>query len=577
MSTTLEILKKPAKASTPQLASPSKPQLKKTGSAREPPPPVPITYGCEHIKVMLESDPGRKHAIASYRQALRVVSDKTCTTSKYCNSCKEVVLRQTMLCLQCPIVLCLAESDAHSNAECHRFGVESEEGRLYCFFCHDFIVDETMETIRTKGGRYINGRKRRRLEEVAPTPHEMQYIETNTNPRPSRAHGLRGLWNLGQTCYLNVAVQALVHNPFVKHFYLTDGHRKKHCKRENCMSCGIEDVMVEFFASDRVEPFAPTDFLTSALLSNSQIRANHQEDAHEFMQFLLNDLHEADITYSELPKDNDKDCACFVHKLFYGKLQSEVTCERCKNVTTSLDPMMDLSLSLRTPERKKRKPKSRKDKDKPAPESTPELNGTDTPEPNGTPNPLPSPEAVFTLADCLDRYTKPERLGKDSYTCSQCGPAGASAEATKQMTIRTLAPVLSIQLKRFEHTDKGSFKIEAFVKFPPLLDMRPYLSISQKSPKPGAKNLTNGNGMSKPQAKNGRKREPHPDEALYELMGVVVHTSKTTTVEAGHYYAFFRVKGIWWRFDDEKVKSVAEEEVFKERAYLLYYVIRNLE
>src|SRR5690606_33627344 len=214
-----------------------------------------------------------------------------------------------------------------------------------------------------------------------------------------RATGLRGLWNLGQTCYLNVAVQALVQNPFVKHFYLTDGHRKKYCKRENCMACGIEDVMVEFFASDRVEPYARTDFFTSALLSNNQIQANHQEDAHEFMQFLLNDLHEA-------AEGTNKDCECFVHKCFHGKLQSEVTCERCKNVTTSVDPMMDLSLSLRTPERKKRKPKSRKDKDKDKNESTPELNGSGTPEPNGVngspPTPIPSAEAILTLYDCLE-------------------------------------------------------------------------------------------------------------------------------------------------------------------------------
>lgn len=333
------------------------------------------------------------------------------------------------------------------------------------------------------------------------------------------------------------------------------------------MACGIEDVMVEFFASDRVEPFAPTDFLTSTLLRNSLITANQQQDAHEFMQFLLNDLHEA------ASEGVEKDCECFIHKIFYGKLQSEVTCERCKNVTTSFDPMMDLSLSLRTPERKKRKPKSRKDKDKDKNDPlSAEVNGKDnTPEPNGvngsTP-PIPSPEAIFTLYDCLERFTKVERLGKDDYSCAKCGDAGKTAEATKQFTIKQLPPVLAIQLKRFEHTEKGSLKIESFVKYPPLLDMRPYLSITQKA-KPGARNLTNG--MAKPK---GKKREPHPDEALYELQGVVVHIGK---VDAGHYVSYHRVRGSWFKFNDEHVTSVTEETVYKEKAYLLFYVIRNLE
>lgn len=286
------------------------------------------------------------------------------------------------------------------------------------------------------------------------------------------------------------------------------------------------------------------------------------------MQFLLNDLHEAN-------DGTDKDCKCFIHTIFYGKLQSEVTCERCKNVTTSYDPMMDLSLSLRTPERKKRKPKSRKDKEKDKDNSTPEVNGNGTPEPNGIngsiPPPIPPPEATFTLYDCLERFTKIERLGKDDYNCSKCGDAGKTAEATKQFTIKQLPPVLAIQLKRFEHTEKGPIKIESFVKYPPLLDMRPYLSVTQK-PKASGKNLTNG--LTKPPAKSGKKREPHPEECLYELQGVVVHIGK---VDAGHYISFHRIRGSWFKFNDEVVTAVTEAEVYQEKAYLLFYLIKNLE
>lgn len=50
-----------------------------------------------------------------------------------------------------------------------------------------------------------------------------------------------------------------------------------------------------------------------------------------------------------------------------------------------------------------------------------------------------------SLADCLDRYTHPEKLGTNEYNCSKCGKTGQ--EATKQLSMKVLPPVLSFQLK----------------------------------------------------------------------------------------------------------------------------------
>lgn len=47
-------------------------------------------------------------------------------------------------------------------------------------------------------------------------------------------------------------------------------------------------------------------------------------------------------------------CECIVHKTFAGVLQSNVTCLRCGNVTTTFDPMLDISLGLRPAEKKKK-------------------------------------------------------------------------------------------------------------------------------------------------------------------------------------------------------------------------------
>jgi ubiquitin carboxyl-terminal hydrolase 22/27/51 len=88
-------------------------------------------------------------------------------------------------------------------------------------------------------------------------------------------------------------------------------------------------------------------------------------------------------------------CSCIVHKTFGGKLQSDLVCCKCGFHSFTNDPFLDLSLEI---------------KDR------------------------------LKLSDCLEEYTQPEKL---LYQCKQCG----HGEATKQLSIKVLPPVLAIQLK----------------------------------------------------------------------------------------------------------------------------------
>lgn len=96
-------------------------------------------------------------------------------------------------------------------------------------------------------------------------------------------------------------------------------------------------------------------------------------------------------------------------------------------MTTAVDPVMDLSLDL--------KPKAEKGKKGVNNNIVNTSNGDGE---NGAP--------VLALQECLERFTTPEKLGVNEYNCGKCS-GGSGLEATKQLTVKRLPPVLCIQLK----------------------------------------------------------------------------------------------------------------------------------
>lgn len=512
---------------------------------------------------MLHSN--RQNALDSYTRVLKAIN-RAHNVSDNIHKTKEgtaVTAKATYLCLQCAHV----KSTGKRHREEHSFGeftsyedalylaidaylpisaIESTNGYLLCHDCQDFVYDPTFEELRLSAT--FNSRKRK-FSAIAAEPGERRLVATNTFTNPCAATGLRGIYNMGQTCFMSVILQSLVHNPFIRAFYLNECHNRWECEREACTSCALDDIFTDFYGQGRHEGYGAVQMLQGSWKCGGGLAGYSQQDAHEYLGSILNSLHTANIDDEDDPVSlarDAKDCDCVIHQTFGGVYRSTVTCKACKNTNTTSDPFTDLSLDIRSTSVSNRKKKASM--------------------PNGTG--LAKENLSIDLSECLDRFTSIETLSADNYTCRKCSKA---QEAEKRIRLHSLPPVLPIHLKRFSHSKSSSqsTKIDTKVRFPFTLDVSAYTTASTPTKAKPAKQSDEPAEASGDKEKINTKGEP-----VYWLSSVVVHKGK---IDNGHYISYSRQGDEWFRFDDSMVVKVDEKEVMRAEAYMLFYIIQDLD
>ncbi|KAK0959735.1 hypothetical protein LTS01_021271, partial [Friedmanniomyces endolithicus] len=135
--------------------------------------------------------------------------------------------------------------------------VESDNGFIYCHDCHDFVYDPTFELLRTTLSTPTpTSNRKRKLSALSPPPSTeptRSLLRANAAPTPCAATGLRGMYNMGQTCFMSVILQSLLHNPLLRTWFLSEGHKSSDCEREACTACALDDIFTDFWALDKHE------------------------------------------------------------------------------------------------------------------------------------------------------------------------------------------------------------------------------------------------------------------------------------------------------------------------------------
>ncbi|XP_064162535.1 ubiquitin carboxyl-terminal hydrolase 21 isoform X2 [Anguilla rostrata] len=271
--------------------------------------------------------------------------------------------------------------------------------------------------------------------------------------------GQVGLLNVGNTCFLNSIVQCLCHTHGLRDYCLTKTYQKEMgSSKEPKLMNAFTQVLADLWdANGSDAPVNPGQFYNIFKESVPYFSGYSQQDAQEFLRFLLDRLHSEinrcpphlsprtapqDYGYAKIrmEEEADKMWARYLERddskivdLFSGQLRSSLHCSVCSHYSTTFDVFCDLSLPI---------PKS--------------VSG-----------------GIVSLKDCLELFSQEENLDKeDAPMCERCGRC---TESTKRLTIQRFPRVIVLHLNRFTTSRYSICKSTAAVSFPlTRLDLGPY-------------------------------------------------------------------------------------------------------
>lgn len=421
-------------------------------------------------------------------------------------------------CLHCVFFGCNPKHmEEHKIQTGHVLGVQLKFGFIKCFKCdcyiyHDDILDRVQGNLMPSFSLHTLKMKFQKLVDIMKDSQDhpdRQYVHSHCTV------GLRGLLNLGNTCFMNCIIQTLMHTPVLRDYFFAEKHSV--CNFEGgpskCLVCEVYTLYQEFY-SGKTSTLLLHRLLALIWKNAEHLAGYEQQDAHEFFMTMLNILHKHCTITSESSStkvQSSGKCSCIVHKVFAGLLQSDVVCQSCWSVSTKVEQFTEISLNI-------------------------SASHMDSHSVNSN-----SHVQILSLVDCLEQFTRAEHLG--STVKIECRKCNMQQESTKQLTVNKLPIVICFHLKRFEHSNRFHKKISTLVQFPEELNMGPFTTEYRNAE------------LHKAESKIPFSIIPDggPQASKYNLFSVVNHHG---SIDAGHYTSYIRLhEDTWYKCNDEIISK----------------------